>query len=216
MATRTTTDNALVGAASNSSSFDRFAGVCAVLAGLGGLLYGVSFVILKNAALSSLFLLLGGLLATFLFTALYNRLRTVSAAFALWAFLLAIAGQLGAVMHGGYDLANAINPQPVSAQLANLPSTVDPRGLLTFGLTGIGLLVIARLMGLSQFFPRALSYLGYLLAILLIALYLGRLILLNPANPLLLGTALLSGFLVGPLWYIWLGVVLLRRQQALT
>jgi FtsH-binding integral membrane protein len=114
-------------------------------------------------------------------------------------------------MHGGYDLANAINPQPAYTQLASLPSAVDPRGLLTFGLTGLSLLVIARLMGLSRAFPRALSYLGYLLAILLIALYLGRLILLNPANPLLLGTALLSGFLVGPLWYIWLGMQLLHK-----
>lgn len=213
MATRTTTDSALIDTAPvTSATFDRFAGLCAVLSGLGGLLYGVSFVILKNVALSALFLLLGGLLATFLFTALYSRLRAVSASFALWAFLLAIVGQIGAVMHGGYDLANALNPPSLSAQLASLPSAVDPRGLLTFGLTGIGLLFIARLMGLSQFFPRALSYLGYLLAILLIALYLGRLILFSPSNPLLLGTALLSGFLVAPLWYIWLGIVLLRRQ----
>jgi hypothetical protein len=211
MATRTTTDSTIA-TSETSETFDRFAGLCAVLAGLGGLLYGVSFVILKSAALSAFFLLLGGLLTTLLFTALYGHLRTINASFALWAFLLAIVGQLGAVVHGGYDLANAINPQPFYAQLGNLPNSIDPRGLLTFGLTGIGLLVIARLMGLSQFFPRALSYIGYLLAILLIALYLGRLILLSPANPLLLGTALLSGFIVGPIWYIWLGLVLLRRQ----
>jgi len=210
MATETTTGS-VVASAPTSAVFDRFAGVCAILAGAGGLLYGVSFVILKSSALSSLFLLLGGLLATFVFTALYSRLQAVNASFALWAFLLAIVGQLGAVMHGGYDLANAINPQPANAQLASLPSAVDPRGLLTFGLTGLSLLVIARLMGLSRSFPRALSYLAYLLAILLIVLYLGRLILLNPANPLLLGTALLSGFLVGPLWYIWLGIQLLRK-----
>jgi hypothetical protein len=213
MATRITSDSATTGATPvDSAAFDRFAGLCAVLAGFGSLLYAVSFVILKSGALSALFLLLGGLLTTVLFASLYSRLRAVSAPFALWAFLLALIGQLGAVIHGGYDLANALNPQPVSAQLASLPSAIDPRGLLTFGLTGIGLLVIARLMGLGQLFPRALSSLGYLLAILLIALYLGRLILLNPANPLLLGTALLSGFIVGPLWYIWLGLVLLRRQ----
>lgn len=210
MATETTTGN-VAATATGSEGFDRVAGVCSVLSGLGGLLYGISFVILKSVVLSALFLLLGGLLATFVFTALYSRLRAVNASFALWAFLLAIAGQLGAVMHGGYDLANALNPQPLYAQFATLPSAVDPRGLLTFGLTSIGLLVIARLMGLSRSFPRGLSTLGYLLAILLIALYLGRLILLNPANPLLLGTALLSGFLVGPLWYIWLGLLLLRK-----
>ncbi|HLI09193.1 MAG TPA: hypothetical protein VKV40_21695 [Ktedonobacteraceae bacterium] len=213
MATRTTTDSTTAGAIPvDSAAFGRFAGLCALLAAFGGLLYAVSFVILKSAALSALFLLLGGLLTTVLLTSLYSHLRAVSASFSLWAFLLALVGQLGAVIHGGYDLANVLNPQPFSARLASLPSAIDPRGLLTFGLTGLGLLVIARLMGLSQFFPRALSYLGCLLAVLLVALYLGRLILLDPANPLLLGTALLSGFIVGPLWYIWVGCVLLRGQ----
>ena len=52
------------------STFDRFAGLCAVLAGVSTFLYAVSFVIITRSApamgvlLSALFLLLSGLLAT--------------------------------------------------------------------------------------------------------------------------------------------------------
>jgi hypothetical protein len=53
-----------------------------------------------------------------------------------------------------------------------------------------------------------LSYLGYLAAVLLIILYLGRLIIYTPTNPVILIPALLSGFLVNPIWYIWLGISL--------
>jgi hypothetical protein len=47
---------------------------------------------------------------------------------------------LGAAIHGGYDLANLINLPASAAALPDLPSQVDPRGLLTFGVMGLGLL----------------------------------------------------------------------------
>src|SRR5579885_2046680 len=47
-----------------TGSFERFASICAILAGIGSLLYGIAFVVLKNGMLSSLFLMLGGLLST--------------------------------------------------------------------------------------------------------------------------------------------------------
>ena len=62
--------------------------------------------------------------------------------------------------------------------------------------------------GKVPFFPRGLGTLGYVLAILFVVLYLGRLTILSPTHPLILVSALLSGFLVGPAWYGWLGVVL--------
>jgi hypothetical protein len=201
-------------------SFPRFAGPSAILAGIIGFLYSLAFIVITPAApvlgglLSALFLLLGGLLSTAALVAVYSRLRKIEAAFALWALLLALAGALGSAVHGGYDLANSINP-PVSAPpgLADLPSQIDPRGLLTFGVTGIGLFVIAWLMGRDGGFPRGLSYLGYLLAILLVILYLGRLIVLQASSPVIIVPALLAGFLVNPLWYIWLGIALWREQR---
>jgi hypothetical protein len=89
----------------NASPYERFAGVCAILAGLLTLLYSVSFIILINEPLSSFCLLVNGLLATAVVVALYERLRTTDSSFALWALLLGLAGGIGSALHGGYDLA---------------------------------------------------------------------------------------------------------------
>ncbi len=88
---------------------------------------------------------------------------------------------------------------------------MDPRGLLTFGVAGVALLLIAWLIARGGSFPKGLGYLAYLSAVLLLALYLGRLIILDPANPVILIPALLNGFLINPVLYIWLGVSLLRK-----
>jgi hypothetical protein len=199
--------------------YERFAGLCAVLAGVGSLLYAITFIILVigerapelGMLLSSLFLTLIGLFSTIVLVAIYNRLRETDATFALLALLLGIAGALGSAVHGGYDLANAINPPALAP--ADLPSQIDPRGLLTFGVSGIALFIIAWLIWKGRQFPIGLAYLGWVSAILLIILYLGRLIILDPTNPVVLVPALLNGFLVNPAWYIWLGVALWTTRR---
>ena len=196
-----------------TSAFERFAGLCAILAGIVGFLYAISFIILHNVLLSSLFLLLAGLLFTAILPAVYRRLVETDAAFALWAFLLSSVGALGTFIHGGYDLANALHPEAMSTTLANAPSGIDPHGLLTFGLTGLGLLIISWLIGRGNAFPRGLSYLGYVGAVLLILLYVARLIILTPSSQLIAIPALLSGFIVNPIWYVWLGFMLWHGQR---
>src|ERR671934_2762361 len=68
--------------------FERFAGLCGIGAGVVGFLYALAFVVLRNQRLSALFLMLGGLAATTVLVALYERLRQTSAPLALWALLL--------------------------------------------------------------------------------------------------------------------------------
>jgi hypothetical protein len=205
-------------------SFQKFAAACTIAAGVINFLYAVAFVIIARsnpqlgALLSSLFLTLSGLLVTTMVTALYQRLRATDAAFALWALLLGLAGALGAAIHGGYDLGSAINPPPIgpelTANLGTLPNQVDPRGLATFGLMGLALFVFTWLMSRTAEFPKGLIYLGYLFAALFIILYLARLIVFDPANLILLIPVLLTGFVVNPLWHIWLGLTLWRGQPA--
>jgi hypothetical protein len=193
-----------------ADSFARFAGICALITGIWGLSYAISFVVLRNVLLSSLFLMLGGLFSLAIFVAIYQRFVETRASFARLVFLLSVVGALGALIHGGYDLANTLHPLAISTAQADLPDAVDPRGLLTFGVAGLGLFLTAWLIGQDRHFPRILSYWGYVAAVLLIGLYLGRLIILSPTHPLITIPALLSGFLFNPVWYIWLGVRLLR------
>ena len=199
--------------------YESFAGLCAVLVGIGSFLYATAFIILVigerapelGMLLSSLCLTLIGLFSTTVLVAVYDRLRETDATFALLTLLLGIAGALGSAVHGGYDLANAINP-PATVP-ADLPSQIDPRGLLTFAASGIALFIVAWLIWKGRQFPIGLAYLGWVSAVLLIILYLGRLIALDPTNPVVLVPALLSGFLVNPAWYIWLGVALWMRSS---
>jgi hypothetical protein len=197
-----------------ASIYESFAGLCAVLVGIGSFLYAIAFIILVigerapelGMLLSSLFLTLIGFFSTAALVAVYDRLRETDATFALLALLFGIAGALGSAVHGGYDLANAINPPALTS--ADLPSEIDPRGLLTFAASGIALFIVAWLIWKGRQFPIGLAYLGWVSALLLIILYLGRLIALDPTNPVVLVPALLNGFLVNPAWYIWLGVAL--------
>jgi hypothetical protein len=204
-----------------SASYERFAGVCAILTGVVGLVYSVAFVVLKIQTLYSVCLLLGGLLGSAALIAVYGRLRQTDASFALWALLLGIAGALGSAVHAAHDLAVALHPPTIQLEIdaarvvgaANLPNAADPRGFLTFGVAGLGLLVIAWLMLKGSHFPRGLGYLGYVLAALLIVLYLARLIVLDATSPLILAPAALAGFLANPIFYVWLGLTFWRAQR---
>jgi hypothetical protein len=191
-----------------NTSFEKFAGWTAILAGASGFLYSIAFIVLRSNLLSAFFLMLGGLFSTAALTALYQRLRGTESGFALLGLLLALSAALGSAIHGGYDLSNVLHP-PASLN-PDLPNPIDPRGLLTFGVAGLGLFLLSWLMTQEMRFPKGLAYLGILSAILMIVLYLGRLIILQATSLVIVIPALLEGFIVNPIWYIWLGLTFFR------
>jgi hypothetical protein len=200
------------------SRFDRFAGACAILASAGALLYAIAFVIVARSSpdlgggLAALFLTSGGILGSAVLVALYGRLREADPGFALWGFLLGFTGAMGSTIHGGFQLANVLHP-PAAAVGADLPSEIDPRGILTFGVAGLAVLVFAWLIvARGGRFTLRLGYTGLLFGALLILTFLARLVVLDPGSPLVLAPAGLAGFIVGPLWYLWLGLELLRHS----
>lgn len=201
-------------------SFEKWAGIDSILTGISAFLYALSFIVISQndpvlgGLLSALFLTLTGLLSVKVMVGLYQRLKGLDQSWAFWAFTFALVGAFGTAIHGGYDLANSINP-PVEnlPSLANLPSQIDPRGLLTFGVASIGLGFFSWLITKSREFPKNLGLLGALSATLMMVLYLGRLIVLSPTDPIILWPALINGFLLGPLFYIWLGSVLLKKAR---
>ena len=105
------------------TTFARFAGYYAVLAGLAGFLYSLAFIVLKSSLLSALFLLLGGFFATAAILAVYQHVRETEPGFALWGLLFALAGAFGSIVHAGYDLSNAIHPPPRSIRTCPVRST---------------------------------------------------------------------------------------------
>lgn len=201
-------------------SFEKWAGIDSILTGLSAFLYAYSFIIIsrsnpeQGAILSSIFLTLTGFFSVKVFVELYQRLRKIDESWAFWTLIFALVGAFGSAIHGGYDLANAINPPLENTpSLASLPSQVDPRGLLTFGVAGVGLGVFSWMITKSKEFPKNLGLVGVLSATLMLVLYFGRLIVLNPTDPIIVWPALINGFVLGPLFYIWLGSVLLKKAR---
>ncbi|MDP9249927.1 MAG: hypothetical protein M3O78_00970 [Chloroflexota bacterium] len=202
-------------------SYERRAGTVAIAAGIGAIVYSVAFLggVVAGWApdlgrlASSIALLVGGIFTVTVMVAIYRRLLPAAAAAALLALALVVIGATGATVHGGFDLANAINA-PVSDPLADakLPSPIDPRGLLTFGLSGLGLLLLmVKAREFAVITPR-LATLGALVGALMIVVYLGRLIVLDPTNPLVAAPAALTGLILTPAFYIWLGMELRRGR----
>jgi hypothetical protein len=199
--------------------FERLAGLAAVAVGLGGVAYSIAFLVLLYSGapkaadvLTNVFLLAGGILATAVFTGLYERFRPVDPGFALWAFLLGSLGAFGSAAHGGYDLANIVRtPKSLDKEL---PSSTDPRGLATFGLTALAIAVVSVLILRVGLFPRPLAYLGLVACAGLLVIYFGRLIIFNPKSPGLLTVAVITGFVVNPAWYAWVGLELWRGPRA--
>jgi hypothetical protein len=196
-----------------SKPFERFAGACAIAVGVGTILYSVAFMIALQTTYrpavtaTAVLLPLGGLVSTPVSVALYLRLRPAEEGFALWALLLALVGAAGSMIHGGFDLARLVGPPTLPTEIAN---AVDPRGLLTFGVAGVAVFVFASLIRRGGGLPRGLGVLGMVAGGLLILIYLGRLIIFDPSNPVLLTAAVLGGLVVTPAWYVWLGIALRR------
>ena len=202
-----------------SAAYERLAGAGAIAAGIGGIVYSVAFLggVVAGWApelgvtVAAIALMVGGFLSVLVLVALYRRLVGSAAAVGLLGLMLVAVGATGAMVHGGYDLANAIHA-PVTDVLAEaeLPSAIDPRGLLTFGITGFGLFVLAWQSRRSGTLPAGLATLGMVVGALLIVVYLGRLIILTPTNLLVAVPAAATGLVLSPLFYIRLGIELRR------
>ena len=214
MSTRPVMTRQAIGAA----SFQSLVGIIAVAVGVGGLAYSIAFVIYLHsgsttaAKLTAVLLMGGGVLGIPVFVAVYERLRPAEPALALLALIFGVVASVGSAIHGGYDLANFINPP--AASTTGLPNAVDPRGLMTFAFAGVALLIVAWVIIRTAARPRGLGWLGFAGTVLLAIVYFGRLIILNPKRPGVLIAAVLSGFLVNPAWFVWLGLSLRRRAGA--
>jgi len=195
-----------------TGSFDRFAGWASILAGVAGIGYAVAFVVLKNGSLSAQFLTLAPLFAVAGLVAVFERVRAIDAGYATLALALGAFGSLAASTHGVYDLSNVLHA-PATALPTDVPSALDPRGYGTFALTGLAVLILARLASRSTELPAWVGPLGLALGIFLVLTFLARLIVLDATSVLVLLPALVSG-LLSPIFFLLLGAWLLGWRRS--
>ena len=191
-------------------SYNRFGGLCALLAGIGALLYAVAFVVLQRQELYSCLLVANGLLGTAALIALHERVKATSAGFARLGMLLGVVGNVGASVHGAFDLSTVVGAGAGSGASADLANMADPRGFLTFFVTGLALLILARQARAGGTLPANLGLLGMATGLALVWIYLARLLILDAKNPILAVPVLVGGFILVPVWYLWLGTELRR------
>ena len=195
-----------------SSSFARLAGWCSVVAGVAALAYSVTFAVVVQdgdrwAQWSSTLLLgLGALVALPVVVALFLRVRDADEGFAMLALAIGVLGAGGTVFHATFDLGNLANDP---GRTFDYPSPTDPRGFATFLLAGFTIALFSVLLGRSGA-PRGLVRLGVVVAVLVVWVWIGRLTALDPKAAWVAPAVVGSGFIGVPLWYCWVGRLLLR------
>ena len=180
------------------------ASVAAYGGAIGGILYGVAFVLLDNDIAAAILLMLGGLASTIILFHLATTLFSVNEPVARWALVIGMIASALTLVHAGYDLAKRIHPPDTPGVLLGYPSAVDPRGLATFGLAGLAYLTLATLMSRSNAYTKRLARLGQALGVIMIVIYFGRLIILDPEN-IVVRIALAAGVIANTSFLLWLG-----------
>ena len=195
-------------------SFQRFAAGSAVLAAVASLVFTVAFARVVQDGdrwaewVSWTTLLVGSLVSVPVMTALYRRLEGTEPEFALIGFVLGVAASIGAAVHAAYELSVLANPPGTTS---HFPNAIDPRGFMTFALTGVALGLFGWLIVRGDGLPRSAGQLALAAAVLLLVVYVGRLTVLNPKTNVIRVAALMSGLVLVPGFYVQVGRSLLRE-----
>ena len=208
-----------------NQSYARFGGLSAMMVGALSILYAVFYLIIAPRAEavgtlgSWIILAVSGIFSSAAFVALYLRLRPASEGFALWGLVLGLFSSFATLAHGAWQalvlttLNSASQSQRVAIELVRMvPSPVDPAGVATFGVIGLASLVTGMIIIVSGRLPRTLGYLAVANAVLLITLYFAT---AAGAQTLILLSGGLTSVIVGPIFWIWLGLEL-RHEAATT
>lgn len=137
--------------------------------------------------------------------AVYYRIRDAGPAWAAFATLVGAIAAVGTIAGGLYEVAWL---QAGHTALAEI-DPANPLNVMTFGLTGIWFLVTSILMLRTAGIPRLLAVLGFVAVADLEVGFLASLVGIAPVVTL---TAIVAGAVGGPLFWLWLGIVLLRES----
>jgi hypothetical protein len=198
-------------------TFQRFAAGSAVLAAAASLIFTVAFAQVVQEGdrwaqwLAWSTLLAGSLITVPVMTALHVRLGRSEPEFAMVGFVLGVGAAIGASVHAAYELSVLANEPSTTV---DLPSAIDPRGFLTFAVTGLAVGVFGWLILRDGGLPRRAGHLALFAAVLLIVVFIGRLTVLNPKTNVIRIAALASGLVLLPAFYLQVGRALLKGDAA--
>ena len=203
-------------------SFQQFGGLSAILVGILSIIYAVFYLLIsrQNPDLgingSWIVLALSGIFSSAAYVALYQLTNQTAPGVTLWALALGVAASLATLLHGAYEstliktIAEASPDQQAAlAVLQQLPSQVDPAGLMAFFVTGVVSLLFSYLIINQAVLSRALGTLGIVNGLVLVILYLAS---ANQIQTLILVSGGLTSVILGPIWWICLGVKLTQTK----
>jgi hypothetical protein len=196
--------------------FKRFAGFAAVATAVAGIVFTVTFAIAVRDGeawalrASSITLIVGSLIAIPVFVAIADQLSAREPQFARIGLVFGLVATVGAALHGAWDTAVIAHP----VNHADVPSYTDARGFATFAMTAAAFVVFGWLILRGTEIPRIVGQIALLAAVLLLVVYFGRLIVLNPKKPVIKWVAVVSGLVVNPAFYFSYARSLLTRGKA--
>ena len=219
----------------------KLGGLCSILVGISYLVIGVCYVLLPleqrpGAAPAKLLaavaqnptlilieywaFALGAVFALAAVLAISERVRSANAGWVRWTSSMAFLG----FAITGITYFRLIAMVPRRAMLfatgdASLQMTLaatqpdlylDPQGWLGFGAIGLWVLVVSVLAFRANMLPKPLVYVGIAAGVLYCLVVVGY---VSGIETLTAIAAALGGIVLGPIWYIWNGIIL-RRTSA--
>lgn len=219
----------------------KLGGTCSILVGIAYLVIGVNYMFLpmdQRPGVSTLKFLpsvaqdrtalmieywafaLGAVLALAAVLAISERVRSANDGWVRWTRNLAIIGfaatavtyfrLMAQVPHrAAMFVAGDIHLQQALA-VTELELYLDPQGWLSYGAIGLWILVVSVLALRANAMPKPLGYIGIVSALLYWLVVAGY---VSGIGTLILIAAALGGIVLGPIWYIWNGILLRRNPQ---
>jgi hypothetical protein len=196
-------------------TFQRFAAGSAVVAAASSLTFTIAFAVVVREGdrwaqwVSWTTLLAGALCSLPVMTALHRRLAEAEPEFALLGFVVGVGAAFGAATHAAYEWSVLANTPETTS---DLPSAIDPRGFMTFAVTGLALCLFGWLILRTGELGRSAGQLGIVAGALLLVVFVGRLTVLDPNANVIRLAALVSGLVLVPGFYALVGRGLLRAD----
>jgi hypothetical protein len=195
-------------------SFVRFGGLAGVLLALTSwAAVAAYYLVAKGGAdvvglqVFQLLYALIGFWSLFAIVAVYWVTRAAGEAWSFFGTLVGIGAALGTITSSLYGVA--ILRELISRPELRTPNTppTDPLNVMTFALTGLWFLIANLLLWRSSW-PRLLVFLGF---VAVVDLFIGFVAALSGDAQIVTYAGIVAGAVGGPIYWLWLGILLRRR-----